>query len=1420
MKLFYPLLLGALISSTNFNFLLAQDENRLKAEGYRLEEAENQTTEYELLGCNEENSEIAPEMQMDPAAEIATLRGLLDTLGMSAAEKTVAEKEITAAEQAITTGIAEKQEAISAATAEIQEHGVTSPNNKTTNKAKANEKFTTVNAINTKNAWDTEAIKLRDRRNNKNNSQNALYFARVAHIYEIASEEIDDSKRIWEALRAKKNANFLNRKDTCIQLLENATNFAKKTHSERSEILFSQADAAWDKINNIVVWDQIAQRADTATDVLQYFSFFGIVSPAAFSKIISLSAAAMDNTQNAKEFAEKLEDFARKYYAKVARIEAGKLVLTATRTDWEAKMRAKIAESESFERCLEEAEKIFHNNPSEQNLRKIKIERATARVQADKDAFEAFSSTKYNLDTSEVPIADSGKSEKAITAEEKSKNDQLLCGAKAHLENAKSLVEPAKRFIEQAKSLPRKHKKRTPALVEAAQKIQKVLEAYNIATEAYKNGLNQASPRLKASWYNEFERAEQEKKIQLQQVVEAYRQFIDGESVETISRNAVKSIKSSANCIVSAIRAVKEGSKAGEPGSIESWEKYPWINYFFSLVKPDKVLLPEEKAQEYFKIAETYQKSVEECFQGFHDIMTETKKKEGFSSLINSCLTRSRALLMECKIKVSEARIKGNPHLVQSYTIEEKKLTRAVGLLLRAETEICEDKLYIGAYMIESAEAMIKGLEAVEAGKASLAASYSEAAELYFQASEAKSGIDGDRLGDGAEYMEKGAEVMIKEIEASAIGKISLAESYKKEAEKLKEAAELNTKAEHARSSGNEQCSLRDAAKYMGKSAEAMIKGLEASEAGKGFLAESYEEAARLYFQASKAYKEWREDEIHSLRYAANYMGKSAEAMIKGLEASEAGKDSLAESYGKAAELYLSYLQALEAYKKEKGNKRDDLEEAANYMGKSAEAMIKGLEASEADKGFLAGSYEEAARLYLQASRAYETEQEDEGNDFSSAAIYMEESAEMIQAIEEGEADEASLVELYKEADEYRQALPAYKTWQKDKIELTKLCIQEAEKLEKVAQQAEEGIRPSEERVDARSAYIKEREDPVTKAFADAREAKDENSWQKAKVAAQEAVDFWESRITERTPRTNPLGFTKAEVIIQRDRFRVKAGLAAVKELAAKYCDDCWGSKPDRANELMRMTREEIGSIVTQVIQDFRNQPSEARLLAVREVISSYASAAAVAAAYDSANNFSVGDPSSAVAAISAYAYAYSSYSVSAAAAASIAAYVGNSCDSSLIYALTTSAYAYAAATAAITLAYRVASADSATEGAEAAAALKDFEVTSIANIGKCAYQTTEDNCNWSVSVIKEMRSFAQDVVAFKQKQKRRTFSLEPAWKCEAEEAWEKARIEDRTSDWKEAGAAARVAASQTQEGYWYSFIWPHSKQVGNANGY
>src|SRR3990167_4297122 len=47
-----------------------------------------------------------------------------------------------------------------------------------------------------------------------------------------------------------------------------------------------------------------------------------------------------------------------------------------------------------------------------------------------------------------------------------------------------------------------------------------------------------------------------------------------------------------------------------------------------------------------------------------------------------------------------------------------------------------------------------------------------------------------------------------------------------------------------------------------------------------------------------------------------------------------------------------------------------------------------------------------------------------------------------------------------------------------------------------------------------------------------------------------------------------------------------------------------------------------------------------------------------------------------------------------------------------------------------------------------------------------------------------------------------------------------KARIEDRTSDWKEAGAAARVAASQTQEGYWYSFIWPHSKQVGNANGY
>src|SRR3990167_9275434 len=135
--------------------------------------------------------DVAPKMQMDSDAEIATLRELFTGLGVNDINKIAAEKEIAEVTTAITTGINEKNKAISVARTEIGEHNAgVKKTNKTTTIVKVEPEVQRINKINVNNLWENKAIEFRVKRNEEHNSAKAVYLAKLAQIYGIAAEEI------------------------------------------------------------------------------------------------------------------------------------------------------------------------------------------------------------------------------------------------------------------------------------------------------------------------------------------------------------------------------------------------------------------------------------------------------------------------------------------------------------------------------------------------------------------------------------------------------------------------------------------------------------------------------------------------------------------------------------------------------------------------------------------------------------------------------------------------------------------------------------------------------------------------------------------------------------------------------------------------------------------------------------------------------------------------------------------------------------------------------------------------------------------------------------------------------------------------------------------------------------------------------
>ena len=390
--------LGISIGLLSINALFAQDNVIMLNQ---LTEGETHSFNIGSYAENEEESclqgDLAPQMQINPdeiTTELEALEKWFNDLGVSNTEAiTVQEKEGTTVQEkrvtvqqslddikiAISNDITEKNNAIQAAKIEIKEHSTVWSANKTIKKAKAEAELIRLERI--KEKWDDLAIRWRiaAQENKEENLIKSLKLARVARICELISEEVYQAERIWNVLKEKKTTPSKTEKAKCMTSLEESTKFTEKPPFERSDEFFKQADEIWMKSKIISTGKKIAETSDQVTSVLQHISILGMISPAVISQIISLTANRMDDQEIAKVAANNLEECARKYYAKMARIEA------AESTD---KVNGKITYWQREASILREKNKSEPQKDPEAIDRKI--ERAEVRLQAHEEALEVF----------------------------------------------------------------------------------------------------------------------------------------------------------------------------------------------------------------------------------------------------------------------------------------------------------------------------------------------------------------------------------------------------------------------------------------------------------------------------------------------------------------------------------------------------------------------------------------------------------------------------------------------------------------------------------------------------------------------------------------------------------------------------------------------------------------------------------------------------------------------------------------------------------------------------------------------------------------------------------------------------------------------------------------------------------------------
>src|SRR3990167_10191930 len=113
-------------------------------------------------------------------------------------------------------------------------------------------------------------------------------------------------------------------------------------------------------------------------------------------------------------------------------------------------------------------------------------------------------------------------------------------------------------------------------------------------------------------------------------------------------------------------------------------------------------------------------------------------------------------------------------------------------------------------------------------------------------------------------------------------------------------------------------------------------------------------------------------------------------------------------------------------------------------------------------------------------------------------------------------------------------------------------------------------------------------------AFSAARKLKSEDAWKRAGVAAREAITICQNNTQGMSSREAII-----EVVQQKEYWTEQANLADVKALATSPCADDWQEKIDRANAIMKMTREKLGSPISPAMKAFIANPSDVTLRAI-----------------------------------------------------------------------------------------------------------------------------------------------------------------------------------------------------------------------------
>ncbi|HLB33131.1 MAG TPA: hypothetical protein VJK54_02735 [Chthoniobacterales bacterium] len=118
----------------------------------------------------------------------------------------------------------------------------------------------------------------------------------------------------------------------------------------------------------------------------------------------------------------------------------------------------------------------------------------------------------------------------------------------------------------------------------------------------------------------------------------------------------------------------------------------------------------------------------------------------------------------------------------------------------------------------------------------------------------------------------------------------------------------------------------------------------------------------------------------------------------------------------------------------------------------------------------------------------------------------------------------------------------------------------------------------------------------IEAVFARARAAKNESTWREAGVAAKEVVTICHNENNQEAQR---IGMNSEEVAQQQNYWAEQASLSEVKALETSRCTSKWDKRLERANAIMKMTREKFGSPVSPSMKEFMVHPSEATLKAI-----------------------------------------------------------------------------------------------------------------------------------------------------------------------------------------------------------------------------